>query len=197
MKLENDTLVVGENLFLVFVQTPHSVQQLTQILTKSETLGICSWLTSGHKLWNRDWRLNVWKLLLLLLDTTLLTLGGVRWLKKSTHPVAGEWVTNSATVGIRIIVHWTACVLAHLWFIKPLSAQMMAKKTILDWQSGTFKVRYNNHMTNFRHEKYSNSTELSKYIWGLKRSSIDYKVEWSIWKKAPAYSPASKSCGCA
>ena len=41
---------------------------------------------------------------------------------------------------------------------------------------------------------YPNSTELSKYIWGLKRSSIDYKVEWSTWNKAPAYSPAWKSC---
>ena len=33
---------------------------------------------------------------------------------------------------------------------------------------GKFKIRYNKHMSDFRHEKYENSNNLSKYIWKLK-----------------------------
>ena len=35
-----------------------------------------------------------------------------------------------------------------------------------------FKHRYTNHLMSFRHEKYGNRTELSKYIWSLKRERI-------------------------
>ena len=34
----------------------------------------------------------------------------------------------------------------------------------------TFKGRYRNHTRDFKHERYSKCTELSKYIWQLKRN---------------------------
>ena len=36
----------------------------------------------------------------------------------------------------------------------------------------TFTERYRNHIRDFKHEKYENSTELAKYIWQLKRDNI-------------------------
>ena len=57
-----------------------------------------------------------------------------------------------------------------------------------------FKHRYANHLTSFRHEKYGNRTELSKYIWDLKRESKTFRVSWDILRKAPAYSNLSKRC---
>ena len=40
-----------------------------------------------------------------------------------------------------------------------------------------FKQRYANHLTSIRHEKYENSTELSKYVWELKRRQEDFSVK--------------------
>ena len=48
--------------------------------------------------------------------------------------------------------------------------------------SGPFKMRYNNHIKSFRHERYEKETELSKYIWNLKRKSEQYSINWSIVK---------------
>ena len=42
----------------------------------------------------------------------------------------------------------------------------------------TFKQRFTTLNQSFHHEKYSNATELSKLIWTLKKSSINYKVAW-------------------
>ena len=47
----------------------------------------------------------------------------------------------------------------------------------------TFKERYRNHIRDFKHEKYENSTELAKYIWQLKRDNIRFFVKWTIITK--------------
>ena len=44
----------------------------------------------------------------------------------------------------------------------------------------SFKDRYRNHTRDFRHEKYINSTELSKYMWKLKDEKITANVKWNI-----------------
>ncbi|XP_057313453.1 uncharacterized protein LOC130654828 [Hydractinia symbiolongicarpus] len=49
---------------------------------------------------------------------------------------------------------------------------------------GEFKERFNNHKKSFRHEKYRNETELSKLIWRLKDDGTDFKISWSIEKRA-------------
>ena len=45
---------------------------------------------------------------------------------------------------------------------------------------GEFKLCYNNHTMSFRHKKHVNNTELSKYLWKLKKENIDYNLQWSI-----------------
>ena len=57
-----------------------------------------------------------------------------------------------------------------------------------------FKTRYNNHKSSFSLENRKNSTELSKYVWNLKKQDIDYKINWSILKHTKPYSNASKRC---
>ena len=47
----------------------------------------------------------------------------------------------------------------------------------------TFKERYRNHIRDFIHEKYENSTELAKFIWQLKRDNISFLVKWTIITK--------------
>lgn len=59
---------------------------------------------------------------------------------------------------------------------------------------GTFKQRYNNHLTSFRHERHSHATELSKHVWALKRAGTTFQLKWSICERAPAYSSRSKTC---
>ena len=56
-----------------------------------------------------------------------------------------------------------------------------------------FKQRYSNHMQSIRHEKYRNSTELSKYVWQLKKAGKEFKITWSINQRAQAYSNINKA----
>ena len=46
----------------------------------------------------------------------------------------------------------------------------------------------------FKHEKYGTRTELSKYIWHLKREKKIFRVSWNIVRKASAYSNLTKKC---
>ena len=58
----------------------------------------------------------------------------------------------------------------------------------------TFKERYANHTSYFRHKKDSNKTGLSKHIWKLKENNQDYTIKWSILKHAISYTGGSKRC---
>ena len=68
------------------------------------------------------------------------------------------------------------------------------KETYVGLTEGPFKTRYNNHTSSFRNEKHKHSTELSKYIWQLKQSSVEYSIRWKILKKCKAYSNETKRC---
>ena len=59
---------------------------------------------------------------------------------------------------------------------------------------GEFKFRYRNHTFSFRHEGSSKETELSKYIWELKRQGITSEVKWEIAHRAAPYKCGSRRC---
>ncbi len=61
------------------------------------------------------------------------------------------------------------------------------KETYVGHTEGPFKTRYNNHTSSFRNPKHKHATELSKYIWQLKQSNIQYSIRWKILKKCKAY----------
>ena len=69
-----------------------------------------------------------------------------------------------------------------------------APKVYIGSTETPFKQRYANHLMSFRHERYKNRTELSKYIWDLKREGKTFRVGWDILRKTPAYSNLSKRC---
>ena len=58
----------------------------------------------------------------------------------------------------------------------------------------TFKTRWNTHKHTFRYEEKANSTELSKYVWGLQRKNITPILSWKVIDHARPYSKGSKSC---
>ena len=58
------------------------------------------------------------------------------------------------------------------------------KETYIGLCDTTFKERYRNHTCSFRHERYKNVTELSKYIWSLKEQNINYQIKWKKVKQA-------------
>ena len=47
----------------------------------------------------------------------------------------------------------------------------------------SLKERYGNHKRSFKHERYKNDTELSKYIWDLTSSDKVLTIKWSIVRK--------------
>ena len=49
---------------------------------------------------------------------------------------------------------------------------------------GTFKERHRNHTKSFRNIKYEKETELSKYIWALKKGNVTYTIKWETIHKS-------------
>ena len=66
-------------------------------------------------------------------------------------------------------------------------------KNYIGLAEGTFKQRFNQYQVTFRHRKYTNSTELSKYIWQLKDNSVNFNINWSIYARAGPYN-TTKRC---
>ena len=60
------------------------------------------------------------------------------------------------------------------------------EKTYVCLTEGTFKTRYYNHACSFRNLKHINRTELSKYVWHLKDSNINYSIK-TKWRNLCLY----------
>ena len=69
-----------------------------------------------------------------------------------------------------------------------------SKQTYIGLCDTSFKSRYWNHTCSFRNERYRNSTELSKYVWGLKDKKTDYQIRWRCIRHARSYSNVTKKC---
>ena len=78
--------------------------------------------------------------------------------------------------------------------IKSNHPNQTTTKNYIRLTEGTFKQRYTQHKSTFAHRKLSNSTELSKYIWQLKDSNINFTTKWSIMARARPYNNSSKWC---
>ena len=67
-------------------------------------------------------------------------------------------------------------------------------ETYIGLTENAFKTRYRNHTASFRHTKHRNSTELSKHVWSLKDSNIDYSISLRIISSSSSYNSSSKRC---
>ena len=61
------------------------------------------------------------------------------------------------------------------------SDQMYLDNSVVLIYCSSLKSR--NHNSDFNHEQYIKSTELSKYIWSLKDAGTPYTINWSIVAK--------------
>ena len=60
--------------------------------------------------------------------------------------------------------------------------------------STTFKERLSTHKYTFNHEREEKRTELSKYIWKLKRKKLTYNIQYKFLDRASPYSPSTGVC---
>ena len=56
-------------------------------------------------------------------------------------------------------------------------------KCYIGMTANRFKERYRKHHQSFGEEKCANETQLSNYIWNLKRQKKNFTINWSIIKK--------------
>ena len=49
-------------------------------------------------------------------------------------------------------------------------------------------------LSSFKDEKKKYDTELSKYVWALKKNDIEYNINWNIVQQCPSYTNANKRC---
>ena len=70
----------------------------------------------------------------------------------------------------------------------------MGKETYIGLTAYQFKTRFQNHTSSFRNENKRNATELSKHIWSLKETKMDFAVTWKIMARAKPYSNITKRC---
>ena len=68
------------------------------------------------------------------------------------------------------------------------------EETYIGLTANTFKTRFTNHTSSFRHRHQSADTNLAKYVWSLKDKNIPHNIKWKIVAKSKAYSPTSKAC---
>ena len=66
------------------------------------------------------------------------------------------------------------------------------KQTYVGLTEGDFKTRWNAHNSSFNNVKYQQATELSKHVWGLKKSKTDINTSWQILDSASAYTNLTK-----
>ena len=68
-------------------------------------------------------------------------------------------------------------------------------ETYIGRTSTTFKERYGNHKSSFKHEHLINNCELAKHIWSLKNKNIEIEeIKWKILGRGSPYSPTSNVC---
>ena len=57
-----------------------------------------------------------------------------------------------------------------------------------------FKYRYNKHTNSLRNQHYENKTELSKFIWQLKRNGTESNLKWNIAPYGTPYRCGTRRC---
>ena len=85
------------------------------------------------------------------------------WRQKDKCPLNGTWLQSSVIFQASVKRNDKSTSETYIWLTEH-----------------DFKTRYRNHIASFRHAKHKDSTELSKHIWTLKHSNIDYSISWRI-----------------
>ena len=58
----------------------------------------------------------------------------------------------------------------------------------------SFKARFSQHSSDFKHQEQRTSTKLSSHIWKLKDVNVPHTITWDIVARAPSYNPTTMIC---
>ena len=86
------------------------------------------------------------------------------------------------------------CLSTSIIYEATVEADNNSKKTYIGLSGGKFKDRYYNHKKSFSHKKYKKETELSKHVWELKDSNINFNITWAIISQTDKLKRKSGNC---
>ena len=86
------------------------------------------------------------------------------------------------------------CLAKSLVYKAEVSTDKDNAKVYIGVTANSFKERFRNHTKSIKNERHGNETELSKYIWKLKRAKRSYDIKWSIVKRVPSCKADSRKC---
>ena len=86
------------------------------------------------------------------------------------------------------------CLAKSLVYKAEVSTDKDNAKVYIGVTANSFKERFRNHTKSIKNERHGNETELSKYIWKLKRAKRSYGIKWSIVKRVPSCKAGSRKC---
>ena len=72
--------------------------------------------------------------------------------------------------------------------------QANEKMTYFGLTERPFKERYYEHTNSINNANGEHRTELSKYVWKLKKENKQFEIKWSIKSRAYPYTSGMKSC---
>ena len=87
-----------------------------------------------------------------------------------------------------------ACLVNNIVYKTTVTTASGNARVYIGMTEHSFKTRFNNHKASFKHRKHSHATVLSKYIWDLKDSNIDFSIKWSIITRASSYRGNPSRC---
>ena len=59
---------------------------------------------------------------------------------------------------------------------------------------GKLKDRISKHYTDFKHQRYRNSTTLSIFIWKLQEDNTTFQIEWDVVESKKSYRKGQTHC---
>ena len=87
------------------------------------------------------------------------------------------------------------CLDSHLIYLYNVKITASEEGThYIELTENTFKERWNQHKNSFKHEGKANSTELSKYVWELKKKGTTPIISWKVIGHAHPYNNGLTFC---
>jgi hypothetical protein len=83
------------------------------------------------------------------------------------------------------------CQMTELVYQATKRANTQTVETYTGLTGGTFKTRYNKHMSDFRINE--TATTLSGHIWDLKRQNTPYEISWKKLARGRVFNPITKT----
>ena len=68
------------------------------------------------------------------------------------------------------------------------------KRTYVGMTEGKLKDRISKHYTDFKHQRYRNSTTLSSFIWKLQEENTTFQIEWDVVESKKSYRKGQTHC---